>query len=316
MTPVRAFFASLIAAILLGAGAFIAASFAGGRPHDIVPLLAPGRDPFSLWCFLAAWGAAFTGALGVIAAFLAFIAPEEDDDPRFRRRGFPKAAPLVLIALSLGLVWFSVRCCGDTATPIAVPVEPAPPNDDADKLQPENTGPEIEIAPSVGETSFAWRYMDPLMRGDSLIWTGAALPFSDDVESERLLCGRAWVAVTGSASEEGPPARNSARAKERTQKAMSRAADWLTEHGECGPAIVLGVDLGQHAHIAAVADDGASTAYQRQILTVGRVRQTADERLSVEDAEAELAAFLADAASRTALYGPRRFPAEPKIITP
>jgi hypothetical protein len=112
MTPVRALFAGLIAAILFAAGLFIATNFAGGRPHDLAPLLLTGREPFDLLCFLAAWGALLGGALGVLTAFLAFIAPDEDDDPRFPRRGFPKSAPPILIVIGLALAYVALRCGG------------------------------------------------------------------------------------------------------------------------------------------------------------------------------------------------------------
>ncbi len=321
MTPVRALFASLFAAVLLGAGAFIAASFADSRPHELAPLLSPGRSPFSLWCFLAAWSAIVTGALGVIAAFLAFIAPEEDDHERFRRRGFPKSAPLVLIALSLAFLWFALRCAGTPATPpIAVPVEPASVSEPAES-QLLGGEPNVEesapaVAPVAEATSFSWRYMDPLLRGDSIVWGAGAHPFSDDLENQRLLCGKAWVAVTGSASEEGPPERNALRAERRAREAMARARAWLSQHDDCGATIVLGIDLGQHAPVAGGGDDGVSSAYQRQTLVVSRARRAIDERLTEAAAEAELSAFLADSAARAALLGPRIFPAEPQILTP
>lgn len=321
MTPVRALIAGLLAAILFGAGLFIAASLAGGRPHDLVPLLSLSRTPFSLWCFLAAWGALLLGFLGVLAAFLAFIAPEEEDDPRFRRRGFPKAAPLVLIALAIALAFFALRCVRDHETPIAVAVPPQEfetspetplPDDEFDVLEATSLPPPV----AVRAADFQWRYMDPLIREPGGVWAQNGLPFSNDDENARLLCGKAWVAVTGSASEEGPAERNAARARLRTERAMARTQSWLERHEECGRTVVLGIDLGQHASTGPIADEGAATAYQRQILVASRGRIGEDEELSTDTAEHELRAFLAEPANRAALYAGRQFPAEPAILAP
>jgi len=330
MTPVRALFASLFAAILLGAGAFIVARAADARPHDLAPLLSIGRSPFSLWCFLAAWGALGSGALGVIAAFLAFIAPEEDDDPGFRRRGFPKAAPLVLIAIALALVYVALRCVAAEPEQAPVPVPLAP---DTQQTAPET--PLLGEAPQLVEplaedlpatkpvadaASFQWPYKYPLLRGVNAVWDGIDQPFADSPETARLLCGKAWVAVTGSASEEGPADRNAARARVRAERAMKRAKTWLSQHDECGPTIVLGVDLGQHAPIAgiadAAADGGSASAYQRQILVVSRHRRAPDETLQTAAAINELDQFLSDPADRAALYAGRVFPAEPRVVAP
>jgi hypothetical protein len=329
MTPVRALFASLLAAILLGAGAFIVARAADARPHDLAPLLSIGRSPFSLLCFLAAWGAIVSGALGVLAAFLAFIAPEEDDDPRIRRRGFPKAAPLVLVAIALALIYLALRCASaaPVQTPIPVPVAPAPADAAAEtpllgEVPPETApAPEVPpvISPVTDNAAFEWRYKYPLLRGNSPVWDNVDEPFADQPETARLLCGRAWVAVTGSASEEGPPDRNAARARIRTGRAVARAQGWLSRHPDCGPTVVLGVDLGQHAPVARVSDirdDGAASAYQRQILVVSRLRRAPAETLSVDAAVAELGEFLSNPADRTALYAGRVFPQEPEILRP
>ena len=323
MTPVRALLAGMIAAVLLGAGTFIAANLAGGRPHDLAPLLSLARLPFSLWCFLAAWGAIVAGALGVLAAFLAFIAPEEEDDPRFRRRGFPKTAPLVLIAVALGLVYFALRCAPEAAAPpialpvapdeVAAPVEPDIPADDPITIEPPAAPAPSAIADA---SSFQWRYKDPLFKDGGPLWFGAGEPFSENAETGRLLCDKAWVAVSGSASEEGPPERNAARARLRTKRAMAGAARWLARHPECGPVIVLGVDLGQHAPVAGIDGDDAASAYQRQILVVSRAAAEGEPPLTVAAASDALRAFLADPESRSAFLAGRIFPAEPQILTP
>lgn len=319
MTPIRALLASLFAAILLGAGSFIVASFAGGRPHDVVPILARAAEPFSLLCFLAAWGVIVVGALGVIAAFFAFIAPEEDDDPRFQRRGFPKPAAPVLIGLSLALLYYALTCAATAPVPIAAPVEPTSVAELAPLPEPAPVDapapPQEEIRPVAAETDFAWPYMDPLMRASGPVWSGGAAPFGDDAGNARLLCNFAWVAVTGSSSEEGPEGRNVARSRARTLQAMALAEEWLSRHSECGPTIVLGLDLGQHVVVDGVRDPDAS-AYQRQMLTVARARRDAGETVSVAGAQAELSAYLADRENRRRLLAGRAFAAEPLILTP
>ncbi|MFZ5617906.1 MAG: hypothetical protein ACOZAA_11375 [Pseudomonadota bacterium] len=319
MTPLRALIAGLLAAILFGAGLFIVASLADGRPHELVPLLSPGRSPFVLWCFLAAWGALILGSLGVLAGFFAFIAPEEEDDPRFRRRGFPKSAPIILIAIALGLAFLAIRCADEDEPPIAIAaapeaIETGPGTpllgDEEIAPEPTITTPPVEV----GVAAFQWRYMDPLMREPNGIWARNGLPFSDDDENARLLCRKAWVAVTGSASEEGPAARNAARARLRTMRAMAQAEIWLAAHTECGPTVILGVDLGQHAPTGPIDDEGAATAYQRQVLVASRKRSTVEDNPDQSAAESELRAFLAEPANRAALYAGRQFPAEPAII--
>lgn len=324
MTPVRALLAGIVAAILFGAGLFIATNFAGGRPHDLVPLLSLRPAPGSLLCTLAAWGALIVGGLGVLTAFLAFLAPEEDDDEtRLRRRGFPKAAPLVLIALALGLAFLALRCkSGEDAAPIAVavaaPVEAAIVDDpvEAELLGGEPIAPAPLAQAAASASAFQWRFKDPLLRGAGPKWMGGGEPFSDDAEASRLLCGKAWVAVTGSASEEGPPDRNAARSEIRTRQAMTSAARWLGRHPECGATTVLGVDLGQHAPTSPGAEEGAATAYQRQLLVASRARADGEAALALSAAEAELSAFLGDPAKRAALLGGRQFAADPAILRP
>lgn len=324
MTPVRAVLAGLFAAALFGAGLILVAGLSAARPHDLAPLLSSARTPFSIWCFLAAWGALIGAVLGVLAAFIAFIAPERDDDPRLRRHGFPKWIPIALILIALALAWFALRCTSNALQPppISVPVAPdeppellggEPPDEPLD--EPPRPAPPPE--PVAEAASFSWTYKDPLIRADGAVWLDqGGTAFADEAESARLLCGKAWVAVSGSASEEGPPERNAERARRRAQRAMARANSWLAARPECGATVVLGLDLGQHASTAPALDEGAATAYQRQILVVSRARAEAGEALDAEEALAELRAFLADPANRAALFAGRDFPAEPRPIAP
>lgn len=318
MTPVRALIAGILALVMLGAGLFIVASIASARPHDLVPLLSPARASSDLVCFLAAWGALALGALGVVAGFLAFI--EREDVDEIRRRGFPKALPILLIALSLALAWYALRCAAEPPpAPIDVPVAPAPKPDAPPPVEPEKPKPDVEVAaPSVAgvASSFEWRFMDPLIRERGPLWTGAeAAPFANESEARALLCGKAWVAVTGSASEEGPADRNQRRARLRAERAAAAARTFLAGNPQCGETPVFAVSLGQHAPTGAAGGDGSATAYQRQMFVISRARSSAGEVLSRPAARAELAAFLAEGASSTIL-SERRFSSAPVLLDP
>jgi hypothetical protein len=138
-------------------------------------------------------------------------------------------------------------------------------------------------------------------------------PFTDET-SASLLCGKAWVAVTGSASEEGPADRNAERSRLRAAAAAEAARRWIARHPDCGATHIFGVDLGQHA-AGSPDETGAATAYQRRVLILSRLRQDG-ETLTVEAARTELAGHLANPATREAALGGRRFPAEPAILAP
>lgn len=327
MTPVRALIAGIFAAVLFGAGLFIAAGFAGARPHDLVPILSIDRTPFNFICFLAAWTGVIAGVLGVFAAFFAFLAPEEEDDPRFRRRGFPKIAPLVLIALSLGLTWFALRCAGVAAHERPIAILLAPEVGDAPEAEvfepPENearTRPEARAEPPApvrpfpiaAAADFQWAYEIPLAHREIAQVDLKGL-FDAEAQTARLLCGKAWVAVTGSASEEGPTGRNETRARRRAAAARAVAADWIAGRAECGATPVFAVSLGQHANVLGAGDDGAASAYQRQVLTVSRDRMEG-ETMSADAAEAELRDFLDEPHNLDALYAGRRFASRPEIL--
>jgi hypothetical protein len=214
--------------------------------------------------------------------------------------------------IALGLVFVALRCAvaPEQEAPVAVAVEPeAPPADDREE---DLGGDEPVVAASTG---FSWSYKNPLIRGDGAgVWTQREGPFLDDNEARSLLCGKAWVAVTGSASEEGPAHRNAIRSLLRALAADQAAGAWIQGHADCVVGPLFAVDLGQHKAGTAGAD-GASTAYQRQVLVMSRTRH-GEEFITAAAARAELAAFLADPATRAALLGGRQFPAEPVILPP
>lgn len=319
MTPLRAALAAFLAAVMLLAGSLIVARMSGGAASDLVEILLAGPGG-GLLCFLAALGAAAFGGLGVFTAFLAFIEREEEDDGMSRRRGFPKPLPVLFVVIALGLVWAALRCAGapEPEAPVAVAVEPeAPPTDDLDGAlqggEPVFEAADAAPAVSYGEAGFDWAFKDPLIRARGAVWLSGGRPFADEASGETL-CGKAWVAVTGSASEEGPAARNAERARLRAAAGAEAARRWIARHPACGETHVFGIDLGQHA-AGSPDDTGAATAYQRRVLVMARDRREG-ETMTVEAARAELAGYLADPASRAALLGGRRFPAEPVILPP
>jgi hypothetical protein len=315
MTPVRAFIAAFLAAVMVIAGAMIVARASDRAASDLIEVLLAG--PGIGWpCFLAAAGAVLMGAGGVLTAFLAFIAREEEDDGPFRRRGFPKSAPLLFVILSLALVWFALRCTNapEPAAPIPVAVEPeTPPTEDIDVAleggDPVDQRPTVFAAP----TRFSWTYQNPLIRGDGTgIWVDGDRPFADDSEARALLCDKAWIAVTGSSSEEGPAARNAIRSRLRARAADNAASGWIRSHPDCAAGPLFAVDFGQHSPVSGDAS-GAATAYQRQVYVIARAAAPG-ENINEDAARAELAAFLADPSSQAQLFGGRRFLAEPYIL--
>jgi hypothetical protein len=314
MTPVRAALAAFLAAVMLLAGVMIVARAAGRDAADLFEVLLAGPGP-GLSCFLAALGALVLGGLGVIAAFLAFIAQEEPDDGPFRRRGFPKSAPIVLIALALGLAWFALQCASAPApdAPVAVAMEPeAPP---VEELEIALAGGDPAPPPVIAAAAdFSWSYQNPLIRRGAGLWAAGETPFTDNDEARRLLCGKAWIAVSGSASEEGPADRNAIRSRLRALAAAEAARRAVKSLPDCVAGPLLAVDLGQH-EAGASSGGGEATAYQRQLLVITRARN-GDEVVDEAAARAELSAFLADPANRAALLAGRRFPAEPVILTP
>ncbi|MGE0182410.1 MAG: alpha/beta hydrolase [Parvularculaceae bacterium] len=97
-----------------------------------------------------------------------------------------------------------------------------------------------------------------------------------------LACGLSWIAVTGSASQEGDRLKNAARARTRARLGATAAREFvegLSAEFGCEPPQVFGVNFGQHrcAELDACApNDGLQTNLQRRVLFIVR------ERASVE----------------------------------
>jgi hypothetical protein len=175
-----------------------------------------------------------------------------------------------------------------------------------------------EIAPiaplaSAEETGLFWMYEYPRIVDGRVVSSrevdralAAFLPMDDkDGKVAAMLCGKAWVAFTGSASEEGPADRNAMRAKARAELVAARAEAWLDAHPDCRRPVIVALDLGQH-QATNVGDPGA-TAYQRQLLVISRARATPEESVSSAAAVEEMEKFYADDVMRSRLLGARNY---------
>jgi hypothetical protein len=353
---VGTFFAALLAVFVLVAGSIVVAGWRGADLGDVSDhLFRRAADPSILKSALA-WVWLGLGLAGVAAAFAAFVSVEGDESPnRLPHRRFPKSAPLLLLAGSLGVLWFlfapgaASRPAAEARTPAQTPAEqtidaqlagggapdarrpePAledPPAAAAAALDIAAEGPAAvrpaevaPVAPASEETALIWTYELPHVRDGDVVISDAVdrdlarlLPMDDPGGVvARMMCGKAWLAFAGSASEEGPPDRNAVRSRARAELLAVRAASWLDRHPNCDRPIVLALDLGQH--VATGAGDPRRTAYQRQALLISRVRANPAERLTPARARSELEAFYADAEMRTRLLGARQFRSAPQIF--
>ncbi len=327
--PVRSVIAAIVALVMLATGSILIMAQENATYADFLALLRLRAPNASLLCVLAGWGAVVAAALAVLTAFAAFIA---EDDDGIRRRGFPKGIPVIFLLMALALFWGAIRCvtraAPETVRVVVAPPAPAP----AVEPEPEPLPPlpEAPLAPSAPPvetfaTAMTWQFMYPLFldgtyRQSSENTKALARLFPpDDPYSEvrGMLCGKAWVAFTGSASEEGPFERNERRSRLRAELVAAQARAWLSARGpDCPRPAILGIDLGQHAPTAGVALDGAGTGYQRQVLVASRALASADEALSAEEAAAELRRFLADPSKEGALLAGRRFQRPAQVFIP
>lgn len=326
-TPVRAMLVGLAALIALLAGAWLVAAAAGGGPAAFLDILLLRAPDASLLCALAGWGAVAAGVLAVVLFHAAYSQEETAQD----RRRFPKGAPAALFLAALGLVWLAFACAGREdrgQDPQAVFVEPPEPEAEpepepraaSEPVEPAPVAPRPEV--SARALPLRWIYAEPMIfdgRWRASPAARAALaelfpPADPDGSVRALLCGKAWVALAGAASQEGPLERNERRARLRAELAAEAAARWLSAQGpDCARPLLFGLDLGQH-QATLVDPDPAETAAQRQLLVVSRSLADSDEHLSAQEAALEIQAFYADPAGRAALLGARRYSREPVVF--
>lgn len=314
--PIRAFVAALVAAGFLAAGGYFILHQSGAAPSDFIALLMHGAPDGALLCRIAGWASVVFAALTILAALVLFAPADDDEDDDDGRR--PGWVALVLLAVALAFFWFALRC-GQS-------VEPAKPQVVTQKVEPPPAEP-AQAAPAPKKpalatraTSFKWDYMIPLIDPDGGYHQSPKMakaledmfPAADpDGSVAAMLCGKAWVAFTGSSSEEGPPERNERRARVRADLVLAAAQKWLAAHPGCAAPVLLGVDLGQH--VFTVATSPEATAYQRQILMLSRDRADAGETVTADEAENELSAFLADPDNVIRFLAGRRFMRAPKV---
>lgn len=294
--PARALAAALIALALLAGGAWFTLDYKDAGLADVVALLRRESDA-GLLCALAAWASIVAGALGVVAAFAAFF--EEEDEDGYRRRGFPKAVPVVLIIVSLVLFWAMFDCAAREAPPAQVAIStPAPPPVEPASAEPAPplAAPTIDVALS----AYDWPFMIPLIDDDRYRETpelaralAQIFPRQDD-GGRAMLCDAAWVMVSGAASEEGPRPRNETRSRIRAELVAAAARSWLAAHtDDCRAPLIVAVDLGQHAPTLSPAlGDGSDTGFQRAVIVVSRMRRSDDETMTTSEALREAESFL------------------------
>jgi len=318
--PARALALSLIALALIAGGAVYTLNAKDAGVDDVLALLM-GESDAGLLCTIAAWGSLGAGALGVAAAFAAFF--EEEDEDGYRRRGFPKAVPVILIIVSLVLFWAMFDCAAREEAPAQVAIStPAPPP----PVEPEPAAPASPAAPqiTIDAAAFDWPFMIPLIDDDTYRETpelaralASIFPRQDDA-GRAMLCDAAWVMVSGSASEEGPRPRNETRSRLRAEFAAAAVRSWLAAHtDDCRAPLIVAVDLGQHAPtLPPAAGDGSDTGFERSVIVVSRMRRSADETMTPIEALREAERFLGDPDNaRRALAG-RAYGKAPTVFLP
>ncbi|GAB4517797.1 MAG: hypothetical protein Kow00133_02420 [Amphiplicatus sp.] len=324
----RAVIAALVCLALLVLAARLIAGFHDAGLVDLLAILAFAGGSF--WCALAAWAAIPAAFLAIVAVFAGFADSQDEEEPR--RTGGSIGAAAFFFLLAVGLIWLAFACAKrapETAAPPPAPAaafEPEPVSEPEPPPAEEEPEPEPEPlaapTPEVYAAPIYWEYMYPLIldgdyrRSPSMIARLDGLfPLDDpDGATRALLCGKAWVAIAGAASQEGPRARNERRARVRAELALAAAERWLDAHTEnCRRPALVGLDLGQHAAtVDAPRMDGTDTAWQRQILIVTRAAAP-DEAGGEAEALAELRAFYDDPAGRTALLAGRVY-ARPAVF--
>lgn len=322
-SPLRALLGAVVAALLLAIG--VALVLSGLKSHfgAFADQIFGRTDLATLWSRIVGWLAVASGVLTILSAYVAWY--EEPEFDGVTRRGFPRYVPVLLFAVTLALLWLAMGLMkkpvveAPPAAPAAAPVEEEPL-----ELEGGDPLPEPQVTAVSLPVRYTFRY--PLItahgaEGAAFTQRDLALAFpmkDGDGRVRALLCGKAWVALTGSASQEGDRDRNEARARLRAELAIARARAWLQAHAEDCPApTLIGLDLGQHeAVVAAPAFDGADTADQRQLIIVTRALGADENPPTPEAALAEALAFYASAEGRAAILSGRRYLREAEFFAP
>jgi len=337
----RAGLAAFITAALWLAGAAFMLDLQSVGPGAYFSSLFFQHGAQDLRCFLLAAGALLAGGFAIVSSITAFRDSDDDDDD-----AFPFGAIPFFLVASLGFFWFAIDCVATKpidepdmlqkmidASPAAfdslAPVEPellsnleTPIDISAPVAEDRSPAPEVNALPNAA----SWPYQYPLIRNNGYLPSSATDAFlanlfpADDRDGamRALLCGKAWVAISGASSQEGPALRNRLRSHFRAELAALNALDWLNVRpDDCRPPAVLALDLGQHlSTVTNVPAGGGATGYQRQVLIVSRQLALDESALDPADALSELQAFLSEPENRVALLGKRRYHQAPLAFTP
>jgi hypothetical protein len=320
-SPLRALLGAIVMALLLAIGVAVVLNFIksdfGAFADQIF-----GRTPSAtLWSRVAGWLAVGAGVLAILAAYVAWY--EEPEFDGITRRGFPRYIPVFFFAATLALLWLAMSLLKKPeATPPTPPPAVAPAEEEPLELEGGEPVPEPQVTAVAMPLRYTFRYPLITARGaEGAAYTqrdlALAFPMKDvDGRVRALLCGKAWVALAGSASQEGDRDRNETRARLRAELAVARARTWLAAHADDCPApALIGLDLGQHAAVvSAPSADGADTADQRQLIIVTRALRAEEDPASTSAALAEARAFYASNAGRTAVLGGRRYQREAEFF--
>lgn len=317
----RALLALFVMALALTLGVAVVLSALGG---DIGGFFTHtfGRSVEATFASRAAGVLAVLAALAALgSAYLGWFEEPTSPDGGLSQRGYPRYLSALFYVVTLVLLWIA-------ALALARPAPSAPPAPQSLVAPPPTPAPAEELAGGPAEAPpppqvtaialpLSYTFSYPLITAEGPVGADRtardvahAFPLDDpDGRVRSLLCGKAWVALAGAASQEGDRVRNEERSRLRASLALARARKWLDAHADDCPApALIGLDLGQHAAVVAAPRlDGTDTAEQRRLIAVHRALRADEPRPTDEAALAEARAFYASAAGRTAILGDRRY---------
>lgn len=314
-SPLRALLAAVAMALLLAIGVALVLNGLKSNFAAFADQLFGRSALATLLSRFAGWLAVGTGVLAILTAYVGWY--EEPDFDGATRRGFPRYIPAFFFVVTLLLIWLAMSLMAKSVASVTPPATPAaePAPEEPLELDGGDPLPVPQVAAVALPVRYTYQY--PLIttqgaQGEAFTKRDLALAFplqDTDGRVRALLCGKAWVALAGSASQEGDRDRNEARAHLRAQLAIGRARVWLAAHADDCPApALIGLDLGQHAAVLpAPSADGADTKDQRPLIIITRALSTGEVAAAPADAVAEARAFYATSAGRAAILGERRY---------
>ena len=348
----RGILAAFVTAGILLAGALVVLAATDQDPAHFVRALTFNGAPNALVCFFIAVGSILSAVFACLSCIGAFSDFDDDGEEDFPFAAIPFFIILSLglfwFALACGAHPMEAEDVVEPAVkPIAVPApefaksidvnkaldaeeaipveDDAAPNEDSDESDASDDADNLDLEgfSTLTVEAASWPYKHPLVRdgvyerSNSVDRYLASLFPAEDADGKvrALLCGNAWVGITGASSEEGPALRNQTRAEARALLAAQKAKEWLASQDNCDAPIVLGVDLGQH-QATADAINAADTDYQRQTLMFVRTGNPDAPKPSAGEALAELQEFLDFDVVRDSLLANREYREAPRAFLP